>query len=182
MKKALLLASITLLTCLETFGQTATIPEFKNKVFSVNTDNTLSEIENADLQTEYKAKLTGSGSVLIKTNGTTSSIKKPGEQHFIVKTDQDTDPSEIAELFKFDVQKKTRSIVITTVSSLGETSNTVLPKQKLKFTKIENGVWDMAPETPLAKGEYFFIINRPNIDVVGAASGKSMKGYCFSVE
>lgn len=157
-----------------------TAPEFKNKVFDVNKDNTLSELDNTDLQTEYKAKMTGSGKVILKASGTTSNIKNP-EEHFVVKIEAGIDPSEVVELFKFDVEKKMRTMTVSTLSSLGQSQNIELPKQKLKFTKIEDGVWEITVVEKLAPGEYFFIVNRPNIDVVGAAGGKSMKGYCFSV-
>jgi hypothetical protein len=160
-------------------AQVAT-PEFKNKVFNVNKDNALSELDNTDLQTEYKAKMTGSGKVLLKASGATSGIKNP-EEHFVVKIEAGTDPSEVVELFKFDVQKNGRSITVSTLSSLGQSQNVELPKQKLKFTKLQDGVWEITAAEKLPSGEYFFIVNRPNIDVVGAAGGKSMKGYCFSV-
>lgn len=181
---ALLLSGFLMTATTGSFAQSVAVPEFKNKVLVVNKDNTLADLDNTDLQTEYKAKLTGSGSVIIKAGNTTSAVKKSGtpEEHYIVKIDGDTDPADAVELFKYDVQKKNRSIVIMTVTSVGESQNTELPKQKLKFTKVQDGVWEINTVENLAKGEYFFLVNRPNIDVVGAASGKALKGFSFSVE
>jgi len=179
-----IIALIALLLPVSTFAQSTdvAVPEFKNKVMYVKKDNTLIDLDNTDLQTEMKAKLTGAGALNIKASGPASSVKRVGspENKFIVKIDGDTDPESAVELFKFDADKKNRKITVAGYR-MGSAIDVTLPKQKITFTKVQPGVWMISPVQQLEAGEYVFIINRPNIDYASASSPKNIKGFCFYV-
>ncbi|RYE23510.1 MAG: hypothetical protein EOP51_10275 [Sphingobacteriales bacterium] len=157
-------------------------PEFKNKVMYVKKDNTLVELENTDLQTDLKTSMAGSSKVFIKASGNHASVKHSGspKNRFVIWIEAGTDPQSAVELLKFDADKKTRKM---TVNTMGLAKDKEIPKQKLVFTKVKDGVYLISPSTQLEAGEYMFMVNRPNVDFMSAASGNSgMKGFAFYVE
>jgi len=164
-------------------AQHVPLPEFKNKVQLVTAENQLGDLDNTDLQTDYKPSLSGSGTARITAGGVKSKVKLSGNitDRFVVKIDKDTDPADAVELFRFTVEKKMRVIPVVTIK-MGKQRDAELPKQQLKFTKVEDGVWLVSTDAQLSPGEYVFMIERPNIDIMGASAGKSLKGFCFNVE
>ncbi len=64
---------------------------------------------------------------------------------------------------------------------MGKSKDVDLPKAKLKFSKIEEGVYTINADN-LDSGEYVFIVNRPNIDVMSSVSGPRMKGHAFAIK
>ncbi len=159
------------------------VPEFKNKVMYQKKDSTLSDLDNTDMQAQYKPSMTGSASTFIMAAGTTSAVKRVGSpaNKFIVKIDADVDPENVVELLKFTVDKKNRKIIIASYV-MGTAKDVTLPKQKLTFTKVGDGVWIVSPAAQLEAGEYAFFVNRPNVDILGSTGGKPIKGNCFFVE
>lgn len=167
------------------FAQTSVpAPDFKNKIAFLK-DNTLEDLENSELKTEYKNSMTGSASLYLKTPGKESSISHVGapSEKFVVKIAEDEDPADKVELFQFNKSdKKNRKIQLGAIV-MGVTKDVDLPKQSLSFSKSAPGVWVVSPKQQLAPGEYVFIVSRPNVDFMTAVSNsQAMKGYAFSVK
>jgi hypothetical protein len=182
---SMLTAGLLSLAVIQAKAQEPTVPapEFKNKVMFVKKDNTLESLDNTDLSTDLKSKITGSD-VFLKAMGTTASVSHSGspKNRFIVKLDTDTDPESAVELMQFTADKTARRILVNAMASTGKAKDITLPKFKLNFTKLADGVYLITPQEQLPDGEYVFIINRPSISVLGAAGGsQSMKGFCFFV-
>ncbi len=64
---------------------------------------------------------------------------------------------------------------------MGKDNAVQLPKAKLAFKKEADGVYAISSKEQLESGEYCFMVNRPNITILGASSPQAMIGYCFSV-
>ena len=153
-------------------------PEFKNKVYFVNADNTLADLDNTDMQSDMQTGMT-SAKIRFRVAGKAAAIKHSGatNTHYIVKLDDGIDPEAAVELFKFDTDKKSRSIIVGNVV-MGSMKVIELPKQKLSFTKLANGAYLISSKEALSEGEYGFIVNRPAVSLGGGANAKT---YAFEV-
>ncbi len=87
----------------------------------------------------------------------------------------------MVELFKFEVADDERKILIIDFVR-GKDKMVELPKAKLAYKKIADGVYEVSPSAQLEGGEYVFLVNRPNVTLVGAANSASLIGYCFNVK
>lgn len=180
MKKLLLICGLFI--GLQTFAQN-NIPEFKNKVMFVESGTTLAELEKTDMRTSYNATEPNRLYIYIVANGKNSSIIHTGaaSEKFIVKIESGIDPANVVELFKFDIIKKNRSILVVKMV-VGKDKTVDLPKAKIMFKKVAEGTYEVSASAQLESGEYCFIVNRPNISALGAQSPQSLIGYCFSVK
>jgi|GEM_PF-1951453 len=165
------------------FAQNVPSPEFKNKVMFVETNNTLSDLDKTDMTTTLKTSMTGHSEVNIVANGKSSAQKHMGAptENFIVKIEPGIDPENVVELFQFNNSKKDRKILVAEMS-MGKDNTVELKKSKLSYKKISDGVYEVSCKEQLEGGEYCFLVNRPNITVMGAANSQALVGYCFSVE
>lgn len=180
MKLTTLLLSFSLCLAYSAKAQEAavSIPEFKNKVYYVKKDNTLAEIENADLQSDMKTGMT-SAKIFYRVPGTASPVKKSGlpSCRFVVKLEDGVDPESVVELLKYEIDKKSRFVQVGSVV-MGSFKTVEIPKQKLNFNKIEPGVYVITTKEALPGGEYVFMINRPTPGITASAS---TKGFAFEV-
>ena len=181
MKKLLLLAGLAF--SLSSSAQNAAIPEFKNKVMFVQPDKTLAELDKTDMNSDLHTNMGGHSEVNLVANGKVSAITHTGAatDKYIVKIESGIDPSNVIELFTFDAGKKNRKILVAEMS-MGKDKTVELTKVKLSFTKVADGVYEISTATKLEGGEYCFLVNRPNISIMGAANSQSIIGYCFSVK
>jgi hypothetical protein len=181
MKKLTLLLSLVAFVFYAN-AQTIPAPEFKNKVMVVDKNNTLSDLDKTDMTSSLKTSMMGHSEVNLVADGKTSKVTRTGksDENYIVKLDADVDPSVAVELFKFDESKKARKIMVASMS-LGKDNPVDLPKAEITFKKISAGVYLISTAKPLEGGEYCFMINRPNISVLGAANTQALIGYCFTV-
>jgi hypothetical protein len=179
MFKKLILVMSTLLAnaCIVT---AQSIPEFKNKV-SVIKETALSDLEQTDLSIDLNTSpFTGTSKMDMKAMGKSSPVVTTTSSEYIVKLDSGTDPEAAVELFRFEVEKKSRKVNIGK-AVMGKSTNMELPKVKLMFTKVQDGVYKITPAKPLERGEYVFVVERPNVDFMGAASRPRLKGFSFSL-
>jgi hypothetical protein len=181
MKKLLFLAGLVI--AMNSSAQNATIPEFKNKVMFVQTDKSLAELDKTDMNSDLHTNMKGHSEVNLVANGKVSSVTNTGAatDNYIVKIESGIDPSNVVELFIFDVGKKNRKILVAEMS-MGKDKTVQLTKVKLSFTKVTDGVYQISTATKLESGEYCFLVNRPNISIMGAMNSQSIIGYCFSVK
>ncbi len=180
MKIRTLLVAATALLLSATAGRAQEpVPEFKDKVMLVKEDNSIANLESTDLQSEMNSSMTGNTTVSIKAIGAASGMQLSPAAKFIVRVEPGTDPEGAVELFQYAVEKKTRKLKVAAYS-MGKAKDIELSKVRLAFSKVADGVYAIAPESALQSGEYVFIVNRPNIDIM-SASGTRMKGFSFSV-
>ncbi len=181
MKKISFLVAL-LVIVFSAYAQNPPAPEFKNKVLFVDKNNTLADLEKTDLSSNLHTNMGGHSEVNLIANGTGSSVSHSGStaESFIVKIEPGTDPETAVELFVFDVAKKNRKILVAQMS-MGKDQGVELTKAKLAFKKVSDGVYTVTPAAQLEGGEYCFLVNRPNISIMGASSTQSLIGYCFSV-
>lgn len=165
-----------------TNAQTIPTPEFKNKVMFVDGNSTLVELDKTDLSSNLHTNMGGHSEVNLVANGKGSSVAHAGSttETYVVKIEPGIDPQTVVELFVFEVTKKNRRILVAEMS-MGKDKNVELTKAKITFKKLADGVYAITPTAQLEAGEYCFLVNRPNISIMGAASTQSLIGYCFSV-
>ena len=180
MKRLFLLGA--LFTALYTSAQ-STIPEFKNKVMFVQSASSLAELDKADMNTDLHTNMGGHSEVNIVANGKSASITHSGAptDKYVVKIEPGIDPANVVELFKFDVGKKNRKILVAEMS-MGKDKTVELTKAKISFTKVADGVYEITSAAQLESGEYCFIVSRPNISIMGAVNSQALIGYCFNVK
>jgi hypothetical protein len=176
-----LLTATALLTFTVAFGTRAQDtgsmhPEFKNKVYAVTAENTLSDLDNTDFIYEMRTGMTAK--LFFRAAGLKSAVIKPGNTRFAVRIEPGVDPETVVELFKLATDKNSRFIQVGSIS-MGSSKPAELPKQKLSFSKMADGVYMITPREPLSPGEYAFIINRPATVPLGGSA--SAMGQAFSV-
>ena len=142
-------------------------PEFKNKVYAVTADNKLAGLDNTDFIYEMKTGMTAK--LFFRAAGTSSATKQPGDMRYAVRIEPGIDPETTVELFKLATDRKSRFIQVGTIS-MGSSKPAELPKQKLSFQKIADGVYLITMREPLAAGEYAFIVNRPATVPLGGSA------------
>lgn len=181
MKKLSLLSGLLALT-MHVGAQTAPIPEFKNKVMFVEADDNLSELEKTDLSTSLKIGMVGNANLKIVAKGKEAAVKHAGttSENYIVKIEQDMDPEVAVELFKFEKSKKGRSFLVAAMA-MSKDKAIDLPKAKLTFKKVIDGVYMISTKEKLEEGEYCFMINRPQMSILTSTSSRALIGYCFHI-
>lgn len=181
MKKLLLAGALAF--SFHSFAQTPQIPEFKDKVMFVEASGNLAELDRTDLSSDLHTSMSGHSEVNLVAKGKNSSVTHSGapSEKYIVKIDAGVDPSGIIELFKFDVGKKNRKILVAEMS-MGRDKTVELTKAKISFKKVADGVYEINPTSQLESGEYAFLVKRPNISILGAANSQSLSGFCFGVQ
>ena len=181
MKKLTIVLALLAMT-LGANAQTTPTPEFKNKVMLVDKSNALTDLEKTDLTTSLKTNMGGHSEVNIVADGKAATLMNSGSpaEKFVVKIEPGVDPETVVELFTFDVAKKVRKILVAQMS-MGKDQAVTLTKVKLNYTKIADGVYAVSVKEQLPEGQYCFLVNRPNITIMGSASAQSLIGYCFGV-
>ena len=181
MKKLSLILALAALTS-NAFAQTIPTPEFKFKVMFVGSGNALTDLEKTDLTSSLHTNMGGHSEVNLIADGKGATLSHTGatSESYVVKIEPGIDPETAVELFQFDVTKKSRKIMVAEMS-MGKDKAVVLPKMKLTYKKVADGVYQINTNTQLEAGEYCFMVNRPNISIMGASSPQSLVGYCFSV-
>lgn len=101
MNKILLLCALAL--TLQASAQTAAVPEFKNKVMTVQADNSLGELDKTDMSSNLHTSMGGHTEVNLVANGKNASLSRSGgpSDKYIVKIEPGIDPSNVVELFIF---------------------------------------------------------------------------------
>ena len=180
MKLTALFLATTLSLAFHVNAQNIPAPEFKNKVMYVN-NGTLAELEKTDMATSLKTGMTGHSEVNLVADGPKASISHSGgsTDQYVVKIEPGIDPSTVVELFRLEASKKKRKVLVAEMS-MGKDKSVKLDKVQLNFTKVSDGVYAMTT-SQLESGEYAFMVNRPNISILGAANSQTIIGYCFSV-
>lgn len=164
------------------YAQNIPAPEFKNKVMFVDKSNALADLDKTDLSSVLHTNMGGHSEVNIVANGKTSATVHAGStsETYVVKIEPGIDPETVVELFKFEQTKKNRQILVAEMS-MGKDKTVELTKVKLTFKKVSDGVYAVSCKEQLENGEYCFLVNRPNISIMGASSTTALIGYCFKV-
>ncbi len=158
---------------ISSFGQTYPTPDYNNTPFFYN-GKELVELDAVQYVIGARPKgLTGAEAALY-LNGKTSSVKVEKEAaQFIVKLEVGVDPRTLMDLNKTTVNEKSGKREFVVYKKGMFTAEGTNPTIDISFKKISDGVYLVAPKSPLTSGEYFFSV---------MANAKSKIVYCFTVK
>lgn len=132
------------------------LPEFKDKPYFLEAKTgKLIELEKSQYFTMAKAKGLFKAEGGFVLNGASSSVSIPSQNElkFIVRIDDNIDPTSIFDLAKFTVRANQRILVTTTAKATSAT--TTLDTIPYEVKKIKNGCYYLIVKN-LPPGEYFF--------------------------
>jgi hypothetical protein len=141
-------------------------PEWQSKPYLLSPTGVLLEVEQQHMTKSMNVKAMGFGgaSQALVLNGAKSPVRTATMPEFIVKVSGD--PSQLVTLYRLDIKKDQRVLVIEKSAGLVHGYSTTSNKRTvdLKFAKYGEASAKITPATPLEPGEYA-------LDVVGAKVG-----------
>jgi hypothetical protein len=163
----------------ETFD-TIPEPEFINFVYHFDkTNNTLVDLEKANVEMKMKVKVIGGGSQTYTINGGKSPVRLNGPSKSFMITisggPMTTDPTNTLLLYKLASKKSSREAPVTGYGgmSTGPKSNNAV---ELRFKKIKEGTFEIVVAGELGKGEYGFV----NMNAMNP--GGKMTVFAFGID
>jgi len=210
MKKIHLFISVCALLSLCAYAQAPKdnaipVPEFKNQVMLLKSDNTLSDLDKTQLTQKSSISRAGGmvpivggiralkgNKIYLKAEGCCAKHSLSGKPTttFVVRVEPGTDPENVVGLYAFEAKDDYRKLVtnkVTVGTALGNgnaVGNSKLEGIALQFKRVGEGVYAINYSEQLEAGEYVFLIVNESLGGMdlNAANQQYKKGYCFSVQ
>lgn len=158
-------------------------PDFAMKPYFY-IDGKLTELEKVDASLSKKIKAMGYGGVefdyAVGENKSSIRFKKDLMPRIIIRSDDNSDPTEYLMLSKGESKRKSRSFKGFKMGMVGNTKPLVSDRIKIFVKKVKDKVYEFSFEQPLDIGEYAFIPLNSNSTMQSMTTG--IKVYCFAVE
>ena len=180
MKKEILITLLVLSSINFVYAQIPE-PDFTNKPYYLQEDNTLKKFETINAVVDVKMKGMGYGGVeyyftaFSKTSTTKFNVK--GLPSFVIKVEEGIDPEDFLTLVKGKIKRKKRLFIQGSMNMMGgarDVSKSIIP---ITYKKISKDYYKIILEKDLEIGEYA-LIRKLNTE---KQAGVQVKIYCFSV-
>jgi len=129
---------------------------------------------------KIKALGLGGSNLYLKLLGNHSSVVVEQATFVVKMPDADTDPSSYVGLYKFNVEKDKRELLIAGQKAFGNFNNNPnMPVMPLNFSKIIPGVYLITVQRELTHGSYGFVFDPDTL--VKQASGMTATVFAFDI-
>ncbi len=159
-------------------------PEFTERPYVLNDDNTLSNLERADASIDIKVKGAGYGGseTYYSAFGKASTVRFNTTKlpRMVVKVEPSTDPAELFIISKADVKSDRRRFLLTSRSLGGKVRDTGQTEIALEYRKIRDGLYEITFPNGIPAGEYAFL--PLSSDANPFQMGHKVKISCFGID